>query len=591
MDEILQIKQNIDIVDLIGGYIALTKSGRNYKAPCPFHSENTPSFMVSADLQIYKCFGCGKGGDIFTFVQDIEGVEFADALKILAEKAGVKLKKRAPDPQKSKRDIIYEINHISAEFYHFVLTEHKIGKQALNYLKKDRKLTEKAIKAYKVGYAPDSWSSLFNFLTSKKYKVQDMLAAGVISQKKSGNGYIDKFRGRVLFPLMGNGEKVLGFMGRTIFDRSPKYLNTSETAVFHKGNYLYGLASSKVSVRKKGAIFVEGPLDVISAWQLDLDNVIATSGTALTLSQLKILSRYTKDVIFCFDSDAAGVTATKRAILMADSLEFNMSIAVIPAPHKDLDELIKASPKEAKTILSNAIPIYDFYLISAIKKFGKESAVAKKKIMEEIAPVFSKISNVVMKDHYIKQVSEELDITEEVVRNIFDQNVDTSIIMTASQASAAKKTVITKDIIGNSIQFYILVLLLKAPLDTAQTVLYKLGQKDFNEDIPLEIFTALKTYLIGRKKKFNIVHFANRFEGDLRETVNNMYMYDLGEMEADDAVLLKEIETTFDRIKRDTLKREIKSLGSQIKQAEKEKDTKLLQQLLEDFKKVSEKLK
>ena len=295
-----EIKQKINIVDLVNSYVSVKKSGRNYKGICPFHSEKTPSFMVSPELQIFKCFGCNEAGDIFSFIEKIEGVDFPTALEILAEKANVQSKKREnfDSERKSRKGIIFEINHLTLEYYHFILTKHKIGANALDYVKNKRKLTDETIEKFKIGYAPDSWTSLYDFLTRKKYGVNDLISAGVVvSGNKTGN-YIDKFKGRVVFPMTDISGKVVGFMGRTIFDRDPKYLNTSDTEVFQKGTFLYGLDKSRVNIKKEGAIFVEGPMDVISASQAGVENVVASLGTSLTMGQLKVVSRYTKAITF-----------------------------------------------------------------------------------------------------------------------------------------------------------------------------------------------------------------------------------------------------------------------------------------------------
>ena len=223
MDTINEIKQKIDIVDLVGSYVSLKKAGRNYKGICPFHSENTPSFMVSPELQIFKCFGCGEAGDIFKFVEKIEGIEFSATLEQLAVKAGIKLEKKDYDPESAKRKELYQINSLTAKYYHYILTKHPQGKIGLDYLTQKRKLTLETIDFFQMGYAPDTWDSLHNFLKKQSIHENEMLDAGVISEKSSGDGYIDKFRGRVVFPSNGIYGNYVGFNVITILDRVPKY--------------------------------------------------------------------------------------------------------------------------------------------------------------------------------------------------------------------------------------------------------------------------------------------------------------------------------------------------------------------------------
>lgn len=584
MDQVDQIKQKLNIVDVVGSYIDLKKSGSNYKALCPFHSEKTSSFMVSPELQIFKCFGCNQSGDVFSFVQKIDGVEFPQALEQLAERAGITLVRARIDPEKSRKNIIYEINHLSAEFYNYVLLNHKIGKKALDYLTKNRKLTPKAIHEFKLGYAPDSWDSLFKFLSGKKYSVSDMLAAGVVIQGKTGSP-IDKFRGRAVFPLFGIDGNVLGFMGRTIFDREPKYLNTGETLVFHKGAFLYGLDKARVSIKREGAVFVEGPVDVVNAHQMDITNVIATSGTALTTAQLKIISRYTSDITFCFDSDTAGFTAMSKAIELSEKENLNARVAIIPQDYKDLDEYLNAAGADkVKELTRSAVPIYDFFIASALKKYDRYDSIGKKKITQEVVPWFSKIGDPVVLSHYVKKLSEVVGVDEGVISSLVKGGSSSESFETKYDAFEVSKMK------GKSLQEYMVTLLLKAPLDTAQTLLYKLGQKDFTDDILGRIFVNLKDHLLGRKRRFDIKRFSNRLDDDLKKVVMDLYLWDIGDFPEDDALFERELNAAFARVKQDTIKRELRELSAKIKDVELENDADSMRELSERFKELSQKL-
>ena len=587
MDQVDQIKRQLNVVDIVGSYIELKKAGNNYKALCPFHSEKSPSFMVSPELQIFKCFGCGEAGDIFSFIQKIEGVEFPQALEQLADKAGIKLEKAKGDPEKSRKAVLFEINHLAAQYYHYILTKHRVGKKALAYFTKKRGLTMDTILSFNLGYAPDSWDSLFGFLTKKKYSINDMLAAGIIVQSKSGT-HIDKFKGRVIFPMMGIDGNVVGFAGRTLFDRDPKYLNTSETLVFHKGSFLFGLDRAKVSVKKEGAVFVEGPVDVISACQAGITNVIATSGTALTTAQLKIIARYTQDITFCFDSDTAGFAAMERAIGLTERENLNVRVALLPDGFKDLDEFLVAKDgHDVKKVLSQAAPVYDFFIADALKKNNKHDPIGKKKIVAELIPWFAKINDPVTQNHYGKKLAELVGIDEEVITTMLktgsaaDDGAEFSADTSAQNAPSAKIT---------SPQEYLLVLLLRAPLDAAQKVLYKLGQRDFTNPQFEAIFPGLKAYLLGRKKKFEIKHFSNKFDETLRKVVEEMYLWDLGESSNGDAFFDSEIDMAFARVKQDTVKRELKELGAKIKEAELENNQAAIKELSEKFEELSQKL-
>jgi|SRR3989338_3849108 len=583
-----EIKQKINIVDLVNSYVSIKKSGRNYKGICPFHSEKSPSFMVSPELQIFKCFGCNEAGDIFSFVEKIEGVDFPAALEILAEKANVQLKKREnyDSEKKSRKGIIFEINHLALEYYHFILTKHKIGANALDYVKNKRKLSAETIEKFKIGYAPDSWTSLYDFLTRKKYGVNDLISAGVVIAGNKPGNYIDKFKGRVIFPMTDISGKIVGFMGRTIFGRDPKYLNTSDTEVFQKGTFLYSLDRAKVNIKKEGAVFVEGPMDVISASQAGVENVVASLGTSLTTGQLKVVSRYTKDIIFCFDSDTAGMTAISRAIELAEAGEFNISVSVIPSEHKDLDELAIAKPKEVKELFSKPMPIYDFFLISALKKYDKKSPIGKNKIIGELSAIFIRVKNPVILDHYTKKVAETLDLSEDVVAQAFKRGE--SEYNESSETGSVESSTIFKT---KSVQEYMLALLLKAPLDTAQTLLYKLGQKDFTNPQFEAIFTELKEHLSGRKKKFDIKYFSQKFSKELKQVIDELYLWDFGTLDDNLILFEKEAGEILIRLKMDTTKRDLKDMSGKIKDAEEQKDTNLVKELTEKFSKLSEKLK
>ena len=297
MDQINEIKQKLDIVDVINPYVSLTKSGKNYKGVCPFHSENTPSFMVSQDLQLFKCFGCGEGGDIFKFIQKIEGVDFHQSLEILAEKAGVTLEKSSYDKEADNRKVLLEINHLAALFFQFILLKHPLGKPALEYVKKKRKMDDETIRNFGVGYALDSWDTLYRALSKKGDTAKDIVDAGLAVARSNGSGHIDKFRDRIMFPLVDINGKVVGFTGRTISNKEPKYLNTSSTPIFNKSTFLFCMDKAKVHIKKAGAIVVEGQMDALTSHQFGISNVVASGGTSLTTGQLKVLSRYTTDLI------------------------------------------------------------------------------------------------------------------------------------------------------------------------------------------------------------------------------------------------------------------------------------------------------
>ena len=582
MDTISQIKNKLDIVDVVSSYISLKKSGRNYKATCPFHAEDTPSFMVSPELQIYKCFGCGEAGDMFNFVQKMEGFEFIDVLETLAERAGVKIEKKQFDPNAEKKKKIYEINELTTKFFSHLLNKHKLGKSALDYLRKDRGLNPKTINDFRLGFAPNNWDSLYKFLSKKGYKSEELLLSGVVSPKRSEKGFIDKFRGRIVFPLINVDNKVLGFSGRDVVGRDPKYLNTKETLVFDKSNFLFGLDKAKVAIKKRGAVFVEGQMDVLSAFQHGIDNVVASSGTSLTGGQLRIISRYTKDLAMAFDSDTAGRAATARALELAGGNDFDVKVIIIPEKYADLDDYLQKNPKSASRKIKSPVPIYDFYLANALKSFNKDTAYGKKKIVAYLVPFFSKIKSKVVLDHYIKELTTEVSIGEDTLREAFSGKVVAE--------SKIVENILDSEVKQKRIEDYLIALILKSPLDTMGPFLYKLKSQDFTNDNRIQIINKLKDYLDSNNDKFDIKLFIDNLEGEFKEFALEMYLWDFGVLTSEDEMFATELNATFLRVQKASIKRKLKKISEQIKLAELEKDAKTVKMLSKKFKTLSKKL-
>ncbi|MCK4525048.1 MAG: DNA primase [Candidatus Andersenbacteria bacterium] len=409
-----EIKSRLSVEEVISGYLQLQRAGRNWKAKCPFHNEKTPSFTVSPERQMWYCFGCNEGGDIFTFVMKMEGLEFRDALKLLAEKAGVQLEDRGYDNSGEKSKAL-EILDISGKFYQECL-KIKTGKKAFKYLS-DRGLSKDTIEKFQLGYAPDSWDLLSKFLKKKGYKESGIFSAGMTVKKDKG-GYYDRFRGRIMFPINNVSGQTIGFSSRVMpgADEShAKYINTPETVIYNKSRVLYGLDKSKVEIRKKDlCIMVEGNMDVIASFQAEIENVAATSGTALTADQLKIIKRYTDNIAFSFDMDSAGIKAAGRGIELA--LQEGMSVSVITIPEgKDPADCVKNNPDLWKETVKNPRPIMEFYFESVFAKYDANEVEGKKKIAEELLHIISKISNKIEQNHYIKTLSEKLKVDEKAV--------------------------------------------------------------------------------------------------------------------------------------------------------------------------------
>lgn len=421
MDQASQVREKIDIVGLITEYIPLKKMGRNFTTTCPFHNENSPSFVVSPERQIWHCFGCAKGGDVFSFLMEYENLEFIEALRMLAKKAGVELKMIGNPANASKRENIFSINKLAADYYHFVLTKHKAGERALEYLIENRGLNEKLINTFKIGFSPSGGEDLSKFLINKKnFKDMDLIEAGLSFKK--GNRIVDFFRGRIMFPLIDHRDNIIAFSGRNILDSDlgPKYINTKETLVYHKGSTFFGFNLAKESIKKENfTIVMEGEFDVISAYKEGISNVVALKGTALTMDQALLLSRFAPRVALCLDQDSAGIEAVRRSIPNLEKR--GLIISMIVTSEKDPDEALKKNPIEFKKNIKESVEVYDYLLNKYLNENDSSSSSGKKNISDQILPLISEIQNEIVKEHYIKKLSEAINTSSESLLRQIDK--------------------------------------------------------------------------------------------------------------------------------------------------------------------------
>ncbi len=423
-----EVKERLNIVDVVSSYVPLKRAGTYYRANCPFHKEKTPSFVVSPNRQFWHCFGCGKGGDVIAFVMEYENLEFKEALKILAERAGVELPKYTPqeasreEAEDRERRRLLEVNDLAAKFYAKILEGSQVGAGAREYLR-NRKLTSETVREWQIGYAPQEDSNVLEtFLEKRAYTEQEAIAAGVRGRAQSGRTY-DRFFGRVTFPIRSYTGDVVGFTARVLDKdaKAAKYINTSETKVYSKGKVIFGLYQAKQAIRAEDcAVVVEGNMDVITAHQAGFKNVVGSSGTAFTPEQLRVLSRLTRNLKFCFDTDAAGVAATRRTLDPALQQGFTVSIVQIVGA-KDPDELILKDAAAFAKAVKDA-PLYmDYFFDKAFAGYDPTSVVQKKKIAAELIPLLHQLSDPLELAHYVRIMSQRFAVPEKAVYELIQK--------------------------------------------------------------------------------------------------------------------------------------------------------------------------
>jgi DNA primase len=414
-----EIAASADIVDIISNYVSLKKSGRNFKGICPFHHEKTPSFLVSPDKQIFHCFGCGVGGNIFSFIMQADGLSFPEAAHKLAQMVGVTIpEKEMSDKERqaqAKRERWYKINETAAQFYHKILLKTKWGNNALNYLK-NRGIEDAVIKKFQLGVAPPDWNGLLQFMAKKGVSPQELHELGLALPKNSGQGYYDRFRNRLMFPIWDQGGRVVAFGGRILGEGEPKYLNSPDTPLFNKGKFLYGLNLAKGAIRQNDlAIIVEGYMDVIACHQFGVVNAVASLGTALTPDQARALLRNTYQVAIAYDGDTAGSMAALRGLDVLG--DFGAQVRVVNFPEGlDPDEYLRKYGKENfNRLVAKSDSLIEYKLFKAMENVNISSIEGKIKVIQTILSDLEKIDSPVARESAVKIISMKLGLAEATI--------------------------------------------------------------------------------------------------------------------------------------------------------------------------------
>ena len=590
-----EIKNKLDIVEVIGQYVKLQKAGANYRGLCPFHKEKTPSFFVSPSRQIWHCFGCSLGGDIFSFIMKIENIEFKEALKILAQKAGVELVYENPQVRSQKQRII-DVNKEAAGFFEQNLWKEKA---VMDYLLK-RGLGEETIKEFHLGWASDEWNKLSNFLIKKGFKSDEILASGLAISKDTD--IYDRFRSRIMFPIEDSSNNIVGFTGRifqsktslkTIRDieRIGKYINSPQTLIFDKSKVLYGLSKSKDYLRSEGnTLLVEGQTDFLAAWQSGIKNMVATSGTALTSYQLKILKRYNDTLVLGFDMDEAGEKAAERGIELALSKEFNVKILRLPEG-KDLADFLmdKENKASIKDLVNKAEAIMDFYFTRAQNEGDKTNIDGKKAIASYFLPKIKKLNNVLDRSFWINKLSRFINIPDQALEdelNRLQEGSDESIIdenESLYQFPAAQLRSRIDGIAERIISF-----LIKMPSLKKEASSY---ESYFPENFQT-IFQVIKNISSGKDLNTENLKKVNLPE-DLINQINQLALradYETELLEKFQVSIEEEFEKELRELKKECIKKRLEGMEKEIRIAEKNEDKKTLKDLITKFNELSKQL-
>lgn len=568
MDQVSEVRERTDVVEVLAEYITVKKAGRNFKALCPFHNEKSPSFVISPERQIWHCFGCSKGGDVFTFLMEYEHLEFPEALRLLAKRANIELEQdKFQKGTTSKKESIYTINKAAAEFYHYVLTKHQAGKDAMVYLE-NRGVTDKLLETFKLGFAPRVGNALTKYLVNrKKFTYDELIDAGLVT--KRGSQFVDFFFGRLMFPLSDHRDNIVGFSGRSLTENSsgPKYINTRETLAYHKGDLFFGLNITKEAIRKANqAIIVEGEFDVIACFKYGVSNVIAVKGTALTENQVNLLSRYAQKVTVCFDGDHAGQEAIKRSLPIIEKKGLTTTVLVIPGG-KDPDEALKTNEAAFKKAVKHDENIYQYLLDYAVKEFDAESVEGKKRITDELLPTYGVIQNEIIKEHYLRKLSSALDTTlesilKEIEKRRTKQTSPISAIITAKEKRSREEI----------LEEYMVSLILQSdvPKAASQLAVNILSDSMSRERAYQKILHHLLDFFTDQEV-FDSMQFAKILPTELVTSFDKSLLFPLPSFKESEQIM-DEIEKVATQLKEIYLRQKMQTLADQIKLKEKEGD-------------------
>lgn len=568
-----EIKSRLDILDIIGEYLKLRKVGAGYQALCPFHSEKTPSFYVSPERQTYKCFGCGAYGDIFSFIMEMEGIEFREALHLLARRAGIEINP-IDNQLRSEQKALYDICEKATNFFIKQLTDSESGLRVKEYLT-GRGLTEESIKEWRLGYAPQSWSGLLDFLQRNNFRKEEILAAGLAVKHPEKGTVYDRFRGRIMFPIANLQGQIIGFGGRVFDgeDDSAKYINTPQTLIYDKSRVLYGIHKAKLAIREKDqAILTEGYTDVIMSHQAGLSQTVAASGTALTQDQLSILKRYTENLLMAFDMDSAGNLATQRGIGLAQKAGFMVRVVTMDAGFDPADIILKDSQNWLK-LVENAQSVFDFYFELAFRQNDHKTPEGRRKIGRMILPLLVSISDRIEKSHWVQELAGRLKVDEQ---DIWKELEKMESEKTEDNSSRETDNILTKDHLSRKDRLERRVIGMMLQDKKYHCLVNKKDLKLFSQ-WARDIINCLFDDKLDERR-------------NLSRDVDNLLNVLAVEVEADGINIDEEMAICLMELRQMIIQEEMRKLTEQIAQAERDQKPRKIQQLMKELHQLSQDL-
>jgi DNA primase len=573
-EKVSEIRDRSSILEVISDYVTLKKAGKNHRGLCPFHSEKTPSFMVNEEKQIFHCFGCGEGGDVFTFLMKVGHFSFPQAVEELAKRYGVKLPSRelstAQKREMAKKEVLFQINQIASEYFHDLLTKRREGEEGRRYLSQ-RGISQEVIAEHRLGYTTDRWDGLVQYLQEKKVSLEMAWELGLIFPKKR-EGWYDAFRRRILFPIFDLHQRVVGFGGRVIREGQPKYLNSPDSSIYHKGEVLYGLQVAKrYTTEKDCVIIVEGYFDLLTLHQYGWKHSVATLGTALTTPHIRTLKRYTKNLITVFDADQAGVQATLRSLPLFLEEEVVGKTIVLPKGEDPDGFLRKGNLEDFGKKVEQALPLIDFFFERLIKTTDLKSVDGKVKVAKEGVALLGKIPDKIRRGFYLKALAERLDIQESFLY---------AMIQSSSKEPSKEGVNLRKSSLDKTFpksEEMVVRLMVQHP-EFISTLSKEGIFKEFENPILQKMAEALED-LYQRKGRLDLPEALANFEEELKGRLCEFAFQESGLEGGDRGKILQDC---IQKIREKRLKKEKSELLKRIKEAEKQQEGKGLVPLLKE---------